>query len=93
MLLKAGADHTKTLNSKLFDGYTAMHICASKSKRESIEILWKYGARLCEKTKDGSQPIDLASDDLCRKCILELEGKKCPHVYSKACFPYNRKEL
>ena len=93
MLLKAGADHTKTVNSKLFDGYTAMHICASKSKKESIRILWKYGASLFEKTKDGSQPIDLASDDLCRRCILELEGKKYPHVYFKTWFPYSHEIL
>eukprot|EP00112_Aurelia_sp_Birch-Aquarium-sp1_P000174 Seg1013.3 transcript_id=Seg1013.3/GoldUCD/mRNA.D3Y31 product=Ankyrin-3 protein_id=Seg1013.3/GoldUCD/D3Y31 len=78
VLLKGGADHTKTLNSKLFDGYTAMHICACKSKKKSIKILWKYGANLFDNTKDGSQPIDLATDDLCRKCIMELQGTVRP---------------
>lgn len=72
--MKAGADHTRRSTMSTMLGYTAMHICASKSKLKSLEVLWKYGADLHVAAVDGMLPRDLAFYQGCSECIMQLEG-------------------
>ncbi|XP_065065714.1 ankyrin repeat, PH and SEC7 domain containing protein secG-like [Rhopilema esculentum] len=74
ILLKAGADHSKRFYSLACVGYTALHICASTSKRACIEKLWEYGADFNARTSSGSQAQEITPDDSCRKLITQLQG-------------------
>ena len=74
ILLASGADYKKKYNSAMYNQFSPVHICASKSKTACIEVLWKYGASLNVKNGDGLLPKELTPDDACKELILRLEG-------------------
>ena len=60
--------------SAVYNYFAPVHICASKSKADCIEALWKFGASLNVRNGDGLLPKELTPDDKCRELIVRLEG-------------------
>ena len=58
----------------MYNDFTPVHICASKSKTTCIETLWKFGAGLNIRTGDGLLPKEITPDDTCKELISRLEG-------------------
>ena len=74
LLLAAGADFKKMFKSAIYNYFTPVHICASKSKTDCIEVLWKFGACLNIRNGDGLLPKELTPDEKCRELLIRLEG-------------------
>jgi len=73
-LLAAGADFKKMFKSAIYNYFTPVHICASKSKTDCIEVLWKFGACLNVRNGDRLLPKELTPDEKCRELLIRLEG-------------------
>jgi ankyrin repeat protein len=72
VLLDNGAD----INAVSELGRTPLHYAAMNGDKELIEFLFKHGAKLSIKDKDGKTPLDLSKNEVVTKWITDLQELK-----------------